>query len=99
MTTKAKHTPGPWHTKGTLVLVSPRLIIAEIDRGGKAAETATANARLIALAPEMAEALSALASSFECCLRSKTSAAVFNEVTAINLQFASSILAKLEGGE
>lgn len=55
---KHNHTPGPWYVQGSLISPTPtgkRFAIAEVFRDS--VETAKANARLIALAPELAEAL------------------------------------------
>ncbi len=62
---KTEYTPGPWHLRGDTVLVSPKLQIAQCDRGNKNPNTSQANARLIAAAPELLAALQAAVSSLE----------------------------------
>lgn len=59
---KSKHTPGPWSTgaKGGIVQAGP--ITIAMVQGGYGKEEAAANARLIAAAPELAEALLAVLS-------------------------------------
>lgn len=71
MKTEAKavgHTAGPWHLRGDTVLVTPRLQIAQMDRCNKHPDTAKANARLIAAAPELLEACRAVLESEESTL-------------------------------
>ena len=60
--TKVKHTPGPWETEcqGKRGLEYWHVFKGDLyisDAGGKTLEEMEANARLIAAAPEMAEAL------------------------------------------
>lgn len=69
-TEKLKHTPGPWQLKG---LNPPRIyadegkeIIAQCDSGGEMTQgQEKANARLIASAPELLEALEMLNNEFK----------------------------------
>ncbi len=61
----SKHTPGPWARRGTHIHYQPnpggyRFDIAEVFRDVES-ETAEANARLIATAPELLEACKAIA--------------------------------------
>src|SRR4051812_31379349 len=61
---RTQHTPGPWRVDGRFVMASKGAgAIAEtFPHGpGKTAGTAEANARLIAAAPELLEALKLLA--------------------------------------
>lgn len=60
MTTKAKHTPGPWRRNGHTSIESKDRWIASTDSGGvKGFSEDVANAHLIAAAPELLEALKA----------------------------------------
>lgn len=52
-----QHTPGPWYVHGSIISPTPtgkRFAIAEVFRDS--IETANANARLIAAAPDLLEA-------------------------------------------
>lgn len=66
-----KHTPGPWHvvegklTKSALEVHANSRAICELWRRGNA-KTELANARLIAAAPEMLEALQMIANELPC---------------------------------
>ncbi|MDO9402079.1 MAG: hypothetical protein Q7T46_11630 [Polaromonas sp.] len=56
----AAHTPGPWSQDkyGGVVTHSGRMLVAEgVALGGRSTEETRANARLIAAAPELLEAL------------------------------------------
>lgn len=56
----SKHTPGPWKqhlVDETLIVASDRTTVASTSIDYDKAETAEANARLIAAAPELLEAL------------------------------------------
>jgi hypothetical protein len=60
-----QHTPGPWHTDGfvtkDLDIISPDGRIAMIDCDDCDADTLEANARLIAAAPDLLDALLSIA--------------------------------------
>lgn len=66
-----KHTPGPWHvvegklTKSSLEVHANSRAICELWRSWDS-ETELANARLIAAAPEMLEALQMIANELPC---------------------------------
>lgn len=75
MTQKAKHTPGPWElstrlyvhgildSKGLAIAfqdVAPQVDCGSITSRGRTPEETLANARLIAAAPDLLEALEAL---------------------------------------
>jgi hypothetical protein len=70
MTTQAKHTPGPWSvTESFCNNACNRLVVKRKTWGGEvvadlgeAPDASRANARLIAAAPEMLEALRAMVS-------------------------------------
>lgn len=66
MSTKTKHSPGPWRVVNDTAIVGPgyderadrpQPVIVEHSSGGIAFVEAKANARLIAAAPELYEAL------------------------------------------
>ncbi len=58
MTQTTKHTPGPWKVDGDTYITAHSLIIAHCKQNGSLKlEDAQANARLIAAAPELLEAL------------------------------------------
>jgi hypothetical protein len=54
----AKHTPGPWETGGRIV-VGDGMVVADCGEG------AESNARLIAAAPELLDALSAIVARWD----------------------------------
>lgn len=92
MTTQARYTPGPWTVwRGRLLaIIGPEPSwIGQIDRNTHNAE---ANARLIALAPEMAEALRKIARKGR-TQYSTVSASFYNDT----VNEAEAILAKLDG--
>lgn len=56
--TQSQHTPGPWIVQGDTYVTVNSLIIAHCKQAGNTTlEEAQANARLIAAAPELLEAL------------------------------------------
>ena len=58
----SKHTPGPWIADGDLILAADNWRVASCHRFPNNDDTARpANARLIAAAPELLEALQAIA--------------------------------------
>jgi hypothetical protein len=70
---KTTHTPGPWHVyqpKGRAPEIrAPHVFIARVDDGETVShEEGHANARLIASAPELLEALHELLSDYESTL-------------------------------
>lgn len=75
------HTPGPWHVRGFKVWEDlfrsneRRGIVAEIAISWRDSEEAEANARLIAAAPDLLEALEALRGGFFASLLSAAGAA------------------------
>ena len=73
MDNKTQHTPGPWHSQrphGSDIPVwgvdeKSRGCVALVNMSAERATEAAANARLIAAAPEMYEALKALVESLD----------------------------------
>lgn len=71
---KAKHTPGPWSVKkhfSEWLIGNGRYLIAETAGspaylGRASAERDAANARLLAAAPELLEALNAVEGAYQC---------------------------------
>lgn len=60
MSCKPKHTPGPWtYPLGTGILIGgpDHLLVAQVGTEGRTPEERQANAHLIAVAPELVEAL------------------------------------------
>lgn len=78
----SQHTPGPWHLRGDTILVKPSCIIGQCDRGGKHPETIMANARLIAAAPELLQALKHCLCYLEADSDDPDEYATFNEAYA-----------------
>ena len=71
MTTKP--TPGPWVREGLAIMYRPAhapnvgaLFIARVQRGPLTLDEVEANARLIAAAPDMLEALKDILEQFDC---------------------------------
>jgi hypothetical protein len=65
--TKTKHTPGPWERYGNVIQSdSTGIVVCEIEESGKddyrpnSIKESQANARLIAVAPELLEAIKAV---------------------------------------
>ena len=56
----AQHTPGPWWHSGLEVGTVPMMMVKVANVSGANYEEAKANARLIAAAPDLLEALNAL---------------------------------------
>ncbi len=85
--TEAKHTPGPWsiyeHVIGEVVSSDGGLVAAaSCPSTGKHEET-LANARMIAAAPDLYEALANLSPRFErCCIASGSDPEYAREATA-----------------
>ena len=82
-----KHTPGPWHTYGCTIRDADDAWIAHTDTTERLRAELTANARLIAAAPELVKALKAMLS-----LRAPAT----SEHDAVR-QIARALLARIEG--
>ena len=102
-----KHTPGPWFSTdngwhGTVVTHNSPVtdhilqICAVQCTGAKTLEEGKANARLLALAPELAEALRGLVKVIQEAMPPDYASQPY---TASRLHAARAVLAKLEGGE
>lgn len=93
----SNYTPGPWTAEGweNLVVNAGNVTLASTPgyTNGNLAE-AKANARLIAAAPELLEALERLASSLELCASGNSPAKVLREVAEMNARFARAAIAK-----
>ena len=64
----SKHTPGPWETRGCII-ESTKFIVATAEIQPPSSAEAVANARLIAAAPQLLEALIAVTDEAEAALR------------------------------
>ena len=64
----SKHTPGPWATDGgdTVVAMGNQIVVTAPAPDGASREEMKANARLIAAAPELLEALKGMLQAFLC---------------------------------
>ena len=56
----SKHTPGPWTIEGETLVIGRGLFVCKMSTNTMAALERRANARLIAAAPELLEALKAV---------------------------------------
>jgi hypothetical protein len=71
MESETKHTPGPWIASGAKVLDKRQTLLADVHQTASrpSADESAANARLIAAAPELYEALRVLLDAAESLLR------------------------------
>ena len=66
MTGKPKWTPGPWKVEGRLVGGADRVRVADCHVAERGTYENAANSRLVAAAPEMAEALREIVTARDC---------------------------------
>lgn len=98
---KAKSTEGPWDTNGALVFAKSKnglatLIAETVVCDNVSDEQRKANARLIAAAPKLLEALKLLNEDMECYCKYGSSVLMGRDKCAICI--ANEAIAKAEGG-